>query len=131
MSQTDGFMSRYHKVLNSLNFMTIIMMSFNNKSKHTNFVPIYLSFQIIDVLDEIIERKGEPEITGVRDMLTDKNTLAAILIPCDILDPIIGFSDYLQGSVNFSRVFMKLKVNMIYHFFQNFCHTHKTHQFIK
>ena len=99
MSQTDGFMSRDHKVLNSLNFMIIIIMSFNNKSKHTNFVPVYLLFQIIDALDEIIERKREPEITGVRDILTDKNTLAAILVLCDILDPIIVFSDYLQGSV--------------------------------
>ena len=66
--------------------------------------------QIVDTLDELIDRKREPEVIGVRDSLTDKCTVFAIITLCDIMDPVSFFCKYLQGSVDFSMVSIKLKV---------------------
>ncbi|XP_033751153.1 uncharacterized protein LOC117335326 [Pecten maximus] len=64
---------------------------------------------ILDSLDAIYDKKKEPEILGVRNMLTNTSTVAAAAILCDILKPVVIFSDYLQGDVHFSRVNQKLK----------------------
>ncbi|XP_060564714.1 uncharacterized protein LOC132723924 [Ruditapes philippinarum] len=66
--------------------------------------------QVLDALDEMIDRKHDPEIDGLRNMLCSKGTLAGILILCDLLEPVIVFSDYLQGaSIDFSHVNKKAK----------------------
>lgn len=58
-----------------------------------------------------MDKKYDPEIDGVRNMLCAKNTVAGILVLCDILEPVIGFSNYLQlAELNFSHVQVKLQV---------------------
>ena len=73
--------------------------------------------QVLDSLDSIYEKKREPEILGLRDMLTNKSTAASVTVLNDILRPLVLFSDYLQGDVNFSRVNSKLKelLDMLHH----------------
>jgi hypothetical protein len=62
----------------------------------------------------MIDRKHDPEIDGLRNMLCSKGTLAGILILCDLLEPVIVFSDYLQGaSIDFSHVNKKAKVKIL------------------
>ena len=67
-------------------------------------------FQIIDTLDHLLDVKKDPELTGIREAIMAKQTTAAILILCDILHPVNIFCKYLQGSVDFSTVTVKLKV---------------------
>ncbi|XP_053402635.1 uncharacterized protein LOC123550255 [Mercenaria mercenaria] len=54
--------------------------------------------QVLDSLDEMIDRRHDPEIEGIRNMLCSKSTFAGILILCDLLEPVIVFSNYLQGA---------------------------------
>ena len=74
------------------------------------FQVILLFFQIVDTLDELLSRKKEPEVVGMRDSSTNRNTVADILVLCDLLQPVSIFCKYLQGSVDFSMVTIKIKV---------------------
>ncbi|XP_052234161.1 uncharacterized protein LOC127846703 isoform X2 [Dreissena polymorpha] len=66
--------------------------------------------QILDTLDELLERKGDSEIVAIRDKITSKNTVAAIPVMCDMLQPVNIFCKFLQGSaIDFSDVTRKLK----------------------
>nr|XP_022338341.1 E3 SUMO-protein ligase KIAA1586-like isoform X3 [Crassostrea virginica] len=59
---------------------------------------------ILDAIDSIYDDKKDPELLGMRTMITDKKIIAVATILCDILKPVVVFSDYLQGDVHFSRV---------------------------
>ena len=62
----------------------------------------------------LIDRKREPEIIGLREMVTNKTTLVAILVLSDLLQPVNLFCKYLQGgSLDFNTVAGKIKVNLI------------------
>lgn len=69
-----------------------------------------LYLQIIDTIDHLLEQKRDPELAGLRNAFLSKDTTAAILILCDILQPVNIFCKYLQGSVDFSVVTIRLKV---------------------
>ena len=64
----------------------------------------------MDTVDQLIEERRDPELLGLRTSILSKNAVAAILVLSDILDPINIFCKYLQGSVDFSTVSLKLKV---------------------
>ena len=75
------------------------------------FRHLFFPLQILDTLDELLERKGDSEIVAIRDKITSKNTVAAILVMCDMLQPVNIFCKFLQGSaIDFSDVTRKLKV---------------------
>ena len=82
-------------------------------SLNTCFTVRCFYFKVLDALDEMIAAKRhDPEIEGLRNMLCSKETLAGMLVLCDILKPVIEFSDCLQGDcINFAHVNNKLKVN--------------------
>ena len=48
--------------------------------------------QTLDLLDEVYQRKREPEIYGVRATITRKDIVAMILSLCDILIPLCRLS---------------------------------------
>lgn len=50
------------------------------------------------------------EIIGLRNMLTDKEIIAAATVLCDKPKPIVIWSDFVQGDVHFSRVNTKVIV---------------------
>ena len=66
--------------------------------------------QIVDALDIMIDKKHDPEVEGIRNMLLSKSNVSGILVLCDLLHPIIAFSDYLQSAaITFSNVNQRLK----------------------
>ena len=66
--------------------------------------------QVIDTLGFSLDEQYNPEVYGIRQMLLDKNTIVTILILADLLQPLIKFSTYLQGNIDFSKMMMKAKV---------------------
>lgn len=67
--------------------------------------------QVVDTLDACLDEKYDAEVHGLREQLLRKNTMATVLILCDVLSPVIRFSDYLQGSdVIYSEVMDRCKV---------------------
>ena len=62
-------------------------------------IVLFSLLQIVDTLDELIDRKKEPETMGLRDMTLNKNTWTAILVLCDMLNPVNIFCKYLQGGI--------------------------------
>jgi hypothetical protein len=67
---------------------------------------------IIDAIDSILTKSRSPEVVGLREMLLNKHTIAAAASLCDMLKPIVIFSDYLQGDVHFSHVNEKMRVSI-------------------
>ncbi|XP_062616029.1 uncharacterized protein LOC134277729 [Saccostrea cucullata] len=60
---------------------------------------------IIDILDEIYDEKKQPEVYGIRFCLTQQNTVAMMMLLCDVLKPLSHLSVYLQGEyVNFTHI---------------------------
>ncbi|KAH3865862.1 hypothetical protein DPMN_028906 [Dreissena polymorpha] len=60
---------------------------------------------ILDTLDSLFAEKRDPEIQGIRACITEKRTVATILLLCDILKPVNMLSLYLQeATVNFSEL---------------------------
>ncbi|XP_061193667.1 uncharacterized protein LOC133201890 [Saccostrea echinata] len=60
---------------------------------------------IIDILDEIYDEKKQPEIYRIRFCLTQQNTVAMMMLLCDVLKPLSHLSVYLQGEyVNFTHI---------------------------
>lgn len=60
---------------------------------------------ILDTLDAIYADKKEPEIYGLRLILTNKTVVATILLLCDILKPLNLLSLYLQAeNINFTSL---------------------------
>ena len=56
-----------------------------------------------------MQRRHDPKIDGIRHMLCSKNTIDGVVVLCDLLEPVIEFSDYLQAAnIHFSRVHVKL-----------------------
>lgn len=53
---------------------------------------------IIDALDEIYDLKKEPEVFGLRMILTQRGVVAIILMLCDVLRPLNFLSLYLHTS---------------------------------
>ena len=74
---------------------------------------VHIYLQVIDALDASLDDKYDADVHGVREILLDKNTMAAVLILCDVLNPVIYFSDYLQGNNELTNVNEKVKVNNI------------------
>lgn len=72
------------------------------------FIDVYES--CIDALDTIYELKKEPEVHGLRCIVTNKNTLQMILLLCDVLRPVNILSAYLQ--INFMDVESKAKATI-------------------
>jgi hypothetical protein len=68
---------------------------------------------VLDSIDSIYDEKKDPEILGLRTMMTDKKVIAAATVLCDMLKPVVLFSDYLQGDIYFSRVNLRQKVLVI------------------
>ena len=62
--------------------------------------------QVIDTLDASLDEKYNP-VHGIREQLLNKNSVAAILILCDILRPVVHFSNYLQGNHDISQVMIR------------------------
>lgn len=61
--------------------------------------------EILDALDSIYDKKREPEVLGLRMILTRKNIIAMILLLCDVLRPVNILSMFLQDSkINLSSV---------------------------
>lgn len=67
----------------------------------------------MDAIDSIYQDKKESKVLGLRTMLTNKKIIDVATILCDILQPVIFFSDFLQGDVYSSRVHIKRKVLLI------------------
>lgn len=67
-------------------------------------------YACLDALDAIYDAKKEPEVYGLRLNITNKNTLAMILLLCDVLKPVNVLSLSLQSSkINFMDVEEKQK----------------------
>ena len=65
---------------------------------------------VIDTLDSIYDERKEAEVFGLRTMIMQKNTVAMILLLCDVLRPINVLSLCLQdSSINFMDVDTKVK----------------------
>ena len=59
----------------------------------------------------MMQRRHDPKIDRIRHMLCSKNTIDGVVVLCDLLEPVIEFSDYLQAAnIHFSRVHVKLQV---------------------
>lgn len=69
-----------------------------NEPFRLSSIVIIKYLQVVDTLDASLDEKFEAEVYGVREQLLDKNTVAMVLILCDILGPVIRFSDHLQTS---------------------------------
>ena len=64
----------------------------------------------LDALDQIYERKKEPEVFGLRSSVTNKNTVLMILLLCDVLKPVSVLSMCLQeATINFMDIDTKVK----------------------
>lgn len=60
---------------------------------------------ILDTLDALYTKSKEPDILGLRMMVTNKQVVATILLLCDILKPVHILSLYLQEeNINFSSL---------------------------
>ena len=65
---------------------------------------------VIDTLDSIYDERKEAEVFGLRTMIMQKNTVAMILLLCDVLRQINVLSLCLQdSSINFMDVDTKVK----------------------
>lgn len=71
---------------------------------------IYIYSAILDTIDTIYDEKKDPEILGLRTMMTDNKLIAAATVLGDMHKSVVLFSDYLQGDIYFSRVNTKQKV---------------------
>ena len=72
--------------------------------------------------------KCDPEVHGIREQLLNKNTVAAILTLCDILRPVVHFSNYLQGNHDFSQVMIRCKklVDELHHLMERYMSNNAT-----
>lgn len=77
------------------------------------FYTIVNNFQVIDTLDACLEEKYDADVHGVRLQLLNKKNTATILVLCDVLQPLLVFSAYLQGSNIFSDVMVRCKVSLL------------------
>jgi len=72
------------------------------------FIDRYVS--IVDALDAIYDKKKEPEVFGLRAIITRKDIVAMILLLCDILKPVNILSMFLQDPcIIFSTVESKVR----------------------
>ncbi|WAR08289.1 hypothetical protein MAR_018247, partial [Mya arenaria] len=63
---------------------------------------VVVAWEVLDALDMSLHDKYVPEVFGLRQKLLDKSMVAMVLVLCDVLRPVVNFSDYLQGTNTFS-----------------------------
>ena len=50
-------------------------------------------------MDDVFDQKYVPEVYDVKEQLLEKNFMAAVLDLCDLLRPVVRFSDFKETMI--------------------------------